>query len=184
MRLVFSISGVAMEFLVDSSPPMIDALRTKLDRRIRSAIVEADFSNPAWRDAIPFGAPFDIVISGFSIHHQPDQRKRSMYGEIFELLAPGGVFLNQEHVASATPAGESLFDELFIDFLFEYHSTRENASTRDAIAFSYYKRPDKSENILAPVGVQCEWLREIGFHDVDVFFKTFELAVFGGRRSR
>ena len=43
------------------------------------------------------------------------------------------------------------------------------------------RRDDKEANILAPVEVQCEWLRECGFEDVDCFFKFFELAVFGGR---
>ena len=37
-------------------------------------------------------------------------------------------------------------------------------------------------NILAPVEVQCQWLREIGFTDVDCYLKMFEVAVFGGRR--
>ena len=35
---------------------------------------------------------------------------------------------------------------------------------------------------MASVEDQCEWLREIGFADVDCFFKVFELAVFGGRK--
>ena len=39
-------------------------------------------------------------------------------------------------------------------------------------------------NILAPVELQCEWLRRIGFEDVDCYFKIFELAVFGGRRPQ
>jgi tRNA (cmo5U34)-methyltransferase len=34
----------------------------------------------------------------------------------------------------------------------------------------------------APVERQCEWLRDVGYADVDCFFKVFELAVFGGRR--
>ncbi|HMQ52517.1 MAG TPA: class I SAM-dependent methyltransferase, partial [Anaerolineae bacterium] len=29
---------------------------------------------------------------------------------------------------------------------------------------------------------QCAWLRQLGFADVDCYFKIFELAVFGGRR--
>ena len=43
-------------------------------------------------------------------------------------------------------------------------------------------RADKAANILAPVDDQCRWLREIGFADVDCYFKAFELALFGGRK--
>ena len=41
---------------------------------------------------------------------------------------------------------------------------------------------DKKENKPASVEMQCQWLRGIGFQDVDCFFKTFELALFGGRK--
>ena len=47
---------------------------------------------------------------------------------------------------------------------------------------TYHARPDKADNILAPVEQQCLWLRDIGFADVDVFWKWFELALFGGRK--
>ena len=43
---------------------------------------------------------------------------------------------------------------------------------------------EEFDNILAPVGDQCDWLREIGFEDVDCYFKIFELAVFGGRKPK
>ena len=99
------------------------------------------------------------------------------------LLSPGGIFLNLEHVASCTPAGEQLFDEFFVDHLHGFHSRSDPDTTRDAIADKYYRRPDKKENILATVEEQCRWLREIGFHDVDGFFKVFELALFGGRKT-
>ena len=42
-------------------------------------------------------------------------------------------------------------------------------------------RPDKDANILLPVEVQCDWLREIGYEEVDCYFRVYELAVFGGR---
>ena len=114
--------------------------------------------------------------------HLPDDRKKTLYSEIYELLSEGGVFLNLEHVASETPAGVELFDQYFIDHLFDFHSKSDPAVERSGISNSYYSRPDKNENILALVDEQCEWLRDIGFEDVDCFFKVFELALFGGRK--
>ncbi|SPE57295.1 hypothetical protein SBV1_270094 [Verrucomicrobia bacterium] len=32
------------------------------------------------------------------------------------------------------------------------------------------------------MGEQCQWLREIGFENVDCYFKVFELALFGGTK--
>jgi len=48
-------------------------------------------------------APFEVVLSGFSIHHQPDARKRTLCAEIYNLLTPGGLFCNLEHIVPQCP---------------------------------------------------------------------------------
>ncbi len=181
-RSLFGLFPKAQFVFADFSEPMLEAVRTQLGQKQRTAVVKADFSNRAWLETLDGYGPVDAVVSGFAIHHQPDQRKRSLYGEIFALLAKGGVFLNLEHVASPTPAVENLFDHYFIDHLHRFHLAKDPAKSRQEIADAYYNRPDKAENILAPMDLQCQWLREIGFVDVDCFFKVFELALFGGRK--
>ena len=171
--------------LVDFSMPMIQAAVRNLQAYSNSLHVSsADYTDPSWFDIISSHAPFDVVVSGFSIHHQPDPVKRQVYLDIFDLLEPGGVFVNIEHVSSASAHIEGLYDEYFIDSLWAAQLTAGDAQTRDQIALAYHKREDKQANILAPVELQCEWLRDIGYGDVDCFFKVFELAVFGGRRPQ
>ncbi|KEF41664.1 MAG: hypothetical protein ER33_10345 [Cyanobium sp. CACIAM 14] len=172
----------ARALLLDFSEPMLEAARANLRDQPRAIVARADFGAPQWRDVARPAGPFDLVVSGFAIHHQPDGRKRELYAEILDLLAPGGVFLNLEHVASASPAGETLFDAFFIDHLHAFHARRDPSAERETVASTYYNRADKTENLLAPVELQCRWLREIGFADVDCFFKLFELALFGGRK--
>jgi tRNA (cmo5U34)-methyltransferase len=164
--------------LVDFSAPMLDAARNRVAGDVPAQFINADYGLPGWTQSIAEFAPFDAVVSGYSIHHQPDARKREVYGEIFGLLHPRGLFVNVEHVSSASPWVESVHDDLFIDHLHLHHPE----GTRSGVAETYYRRPDKAANILAPVELQCEWLREIGFTDVDCYLKIFELAVFGGRR--
>jgi len=169
-------------FLVDFSDPMLEAAKKKIKPGEAIHFVEADFSSPDWKKAFAGTYGFDLVVSGFSIHHQTDARKREIYAEIFDLLNPNGIFLNLEHVASSTDAVEKIFDDYFIDHLYSFHHTANPDANREQIAAEFYKRPDKNENILAPVDMQCDWLRDIGYQDVDCFFKIFELALFGGRK--
>lgn len=169
--------------LVDFSPPMLDAARGRLRGYGHAHFIEVDYADPAWPHLVtvpPLPDRYDVIVSGFSIHHQPDDRKRRLYADVFALLAPGGIFLNLEHVASASRWAEEQFETYFIDALHRYHAVR--GKTRDEVAADFYHRPDKVANLLAPVGIQCDWLREIGFAHVDCFFKVFELALFGGIR--
>src|SRR5437879_985352 len=34
---------------------------------------------------------FDVVVSSFAIHHCSPARQRALYGEVFEILRPGGL---------------------------------------------------------------------------------------------
>lgn len=182
-RVLLDALPEAQAVFADFSEPMLQAARAALGSHPRAAVVRADFSTPAWREAVAAHAPFDLVVSGYAIHHQPDERKKSLYAEIYGLLSPGGVFLNLEHVSSTSKAGERLFDEFFIDNLQAFHRRADAQKTRQEVADTFYNRPDKKENILAPLDVQCRWLSEIGFEDVDCYFKVFELALFGGRKK-
>ena len=166
--------------LMDFSETMLDATRRRFAGRSAVHILHADYALSSWTQAVAGFAPFTAIVSGYSIHHQPDARKIEIYREIFGLLEPGGIFLNVEHVKSPTPWVESVHDELFIDHLAHHH----HQQNRDQLAHHYHNRADKAANILAPVEDQCRWLGGIGYTDVDCYLKIFELAVFGGRRPR
>ncbi len=169
--------------LLDFSQPMLDAARKRLSEQAdQLAFVLCDYVDPEWAQAVAPYAPFNAIVSGFSIHHQPDDGKQRLYRDIYRLLAPGGMFINLEHVAAQSSLGTTLFEESFVDSLVRYHRARNSPMTREQIAQQFFHRPDKAANILAPVEAQCGWLRGIGYEDVDCYFKYYELAVFGGRR--
>lgn len=170
---------------VDFSEAMLASARVNLggDAPARR-IIEADYAEPDWAAVHDIFGPFDAIVSGFSIHHQPDERKRSLYAELFEMLSPGGIFINLEHVASATPRFGKIFDERFIDALVAHERATGGARSRQEITDTYYHRDDKGANILAPVETQCEWLRAIGYEHVDVPFKHYEIALFCGCKPK
>ncbi len=180
-RAVHAMYPKSNAYFLDFSQPMIDAAREKAgpaDDRLHFLI--SDYAHPEWIAGVRDAAPFDLIISGFSIHHQPDERKRAVYQEIYELLMPGGLFLNLEHVAPSSGWAGAVSDELFIDSLFEYEQNRGGGRTREQVGAEWLARPDMAANLLAPLDDQCEWLRQAGFTDVDCHFKVLELALFGG----
>ena len=138
---------------VDFSAAMLDVLRDVYRGDAKTSIVEHDLSTP-----LPELGKFDAVISSFAIHHVTHERKRSLYREIFDVVNPGGVFLNLEHVASATA-------RLHEGFLSQLDLTPET---------------EDPSNKLLDVEQQLGWLREIGFLDVDCHWKWRELALLAG----
>jgi tRNA (cmo5U34)-methyltransferase len=141
--------GVGLDF----SPLMLDAARRRFADEDRVELVEHDLVEP-----LPSIGRFDVVVSSMAIHHLEHDRKRSLYGEIFELLEPGGVFANFEHVASATHRLHLMFFAA-IDEPLEHE--------------------DPSDRLL-DVETQLGWLREHGFDDVDCYWKWLEMALLVG----
>jgi len=145
--------GVALDF----SEPMLQLAKKRFENDSAIQIVKHDLSVP-----LPKGKwePFDLVISGLAIHHLEHERKKQLYTEIFDLLKPNGVFLNLEHVASSTEALHQRF----------------------LVSVGLSPMDDDPANKLLDMETQLRWLREIGFKDVDCFWKWLEIALLGGTK--
>lgn len=169
--------------LADFSEPMLDQARLQLkDYAGQLVFKNLDYGETDWINSMKPHGLFDAVVSGYSIHHQPDVRKRPIYEEIFSLLEPGGWFINIEHIAAESKLAIDLFNKHIIDSWYDMEKKNDGTKTRQEVADTFMNRPDKDSNILLSVSIQCEWLREIGYEEVDCYFRVYELAVFGGRR--
>ena len=80
--------GVAVDF----SPHMLEAARARFHADDVD-VIEHNLNAP-----LPDLGTFDLVVSAFAIHHCPHERKRALYAEVFDVLEPGGMFANLEHV--------------------------------------------------------------------------------------
>ena len=81
-----------------------------------------------------------------------------MYQEVWSILETGGVFCNLEHVASPTPRAHRRF--------------------LDAMGIT--PEQEDPSNKLLDMESQLRWLCEIGFSDVDCYWKWRELALLVG----
>jgi SAM-dependent methyltransferase len=165
--------------LVDFSEPMLAAAEQRLAGKRGWQLVRGDLSTPRWRDGLVPDDRFDAIVSRLAIHHLTDARKQELYGEAFELLTPGGVFLNWEHVDTGGIA-EGLFDEFFRERLLAAEREHDHPRTDEEVMRSYDDAAD--DDILCAPETQCEWLRTVGFERVDTYFKLPGLAIFGGTK--
>lgn len=137
---------------LDNSPPMLARAQDRFADEPRVTIVTHDL-----RRSLPELGIFDVVTSGFAIHHLPHARKRTLFGEVADLLRPDGVLVNLEVVECASPRLQHEF-------------------------YGRIGRPGGDpEDILAAVEPQLDWMRAAGLDDVDCYWRWRGFALLAGR---
>lgn len=155
--------------LLDVSPEMLAHARARFAGepagRVRFEV--GDYARA------PLGGPFDAVVSALSIHHLPDPEKRALYARVLAALAPGGIFVNADNVCADDPEVQRRDRRAWIAAI-----EASGIERRELDAALDRTRVD----ILAPLGLQLTWLRELGFREVDCAYKWRHFVVFSGRR--
>ncbi len=154
---------------LDMSERMLEMARVKLERFRKTRYVAADFS--VWDGE----GPYDAVVSSLALHHLPDDgAKRSFFSKVHALLSPGGAFFNADVVLSGDPGIQARYLERWRAFMLESVSRADV----DGIWFPSYEREDRPAILLDQLG----WLDEAGFDPVDVVWKRYNFAVYGGKK--
>lgn len=127
-------------------------------------------------DAAPIEADrsFDLVISSLSIHHLEHDEKRALFRRVWELLRPGGAFINIDQVRAETEPLRQLYWTHWLE------QVRRNGAPEDQIAQSIERRTTYDRD--ASLAEQLTWLTEAGFVDPDAVYKNYFVAVFYARK--
>lgn len=138
---------------LDLSTEMIDQAKRRFlhDQRVSFVQHNMDAGLPALGD-------FDCIVSSFAIHHCSDDQKQELYAQIYSMLQPGGIFCNLEHVSSPN-------ERIHFRFVSAMNMTAEG---------------EDPSNRLLDTETQLGWLRDLGFEDVDCYWKWRELALLIG----
>lgn len=151
--------------LLDISEKMLAVARERFRGRDNIRFCTGDYSQA------DLGGPYDLVCSALSIHHLEPAEKRRLFGRIFSVLVPGGLFVNADQAEGETPyfTGRYLayWDEFLKNGPLAQKERGEICRRRDTL--------DKNEKL----SVQLAWLKEAGFSDVDVVYRnrTFVVTV-------
>jgi tRNA (cmo5U34)-methyltransferase len=116
---------------------------------------------------------YDAVVSSLALHHlRTDADKRRIYGRIHTSLASGGVFYNADVVLGSNDSLQAVNMRKWIAFMRQHISQEEI----DGKWIPQYYAEDCPARLVDQLG----WLAEIGFKDVDVLWKYYNFAVYGG----
>ena len=156
--------------LLDISEKMLAVARERFSGSKNVVFRTGDYSR------VDLGGPYDLVCSALSIHHLEPEDKRRLFGRIFSVLAPGGVFANADQAEGESPYFTGKYREYWDEFL----KNGPLVSTESAEICRRRDTLDRNEKL----SVQLAWLHEAGFSDVDVVYKNRNFIVTVARKGR
>jgi tRNA (cmo5U34)-methyltransferase len=154
---------------LDLAENMITMARAKLRRHPQVQYAVCDFNR------FDLDRNYDAVVSSLSLHHLvTNDDKREFYRRIYESLRPGGVFYNADVVLGSSDFLQALYMRQWLAFM------RRNVSDEE-IETKWIPKYE-AEDHPAKLTDQLAWLGQIGFAGVDVIWKQYNFAVYGGRK--
>jgi tRNA (cmo5U34)-methyltransferase len=165
--------------LIDGSDDMLNKARERLKGFSNIKYIQASFQEMLERD-IP-KQDFDFIVSSLAIHHLTMNEKRDFFRLIYSHMKAGGYFMNIDVLLAPTDDLDQWYMKLWEEWMDEKKTAIgiENDPSRNII--QRYKEGD--ENKPDTLDDQLNALREIGYKNVDCFYKYGIFAVYGGGKQ-
>jgi tRNA (cmo5U34)-methyltransferase len=155
--------------LVDLSPKMLEIAKNKINN-LDTQIHNVDFYK------YNIECNYDVIISSLALHHLvTDNDKKTFYLKIYKGLSDNGLFFNADVVLSSKNHLQGLYIKKWVEYM-------SKSCELDEIINKWlvtYKNEDNPAVLLE----QIKWLEEIGFKNVDIVWKYYNFAVYGGYKN-
>ncbi len=123
-----------------------------------------------------FNERYDVIVSSLALHHLvTDEDKKDFYIKIYDALTQGGIFLNADVVLGSNSYAQKLYINKWKEFM--------NLSVDMKEIEEKWIPAAEEEDHPAKLIDHIDWLREIGFKDVDVIWKYYGGAVYCGYKQ-
>ncbi len=154
---------------LDLAPNMLAIAMTKLAGFDGVDYIEADAAK------YKFGKKFDAIVSSLTLHHlETDKDKHAFHVKAFKALKKGGLFINADIVT----APDKKMQEVNLA-RWQEHILKSSSPEFVADRHKKYKAEDRPAVLLN----ELNSLRQAGFKSVDCFWKYYNFAVYGGKKS-
>lgn len=164
----------AKAILVDGSNEMLNAAKERLQEQENLFFSQYSFQELLSKD--PINENFDFIYSSLAIHHLPFEEKKSLYAYIYNHLYAGGCFVHYDVVVPPSEKLETCYLSLWRQWIKE-HPAIEKRKELIGIPEKY---KDNKDNVPDTLDSQLRAMEEIGFKDVDCYFKYGIFSLFGG----
>lgn len=166
----------AKVMLIDGSVDMLEAAKERLGNQENLGFAVASFQDLLMND--PLDESYDFVYSSFAIHHLHFTEKKRLYAYIHKHLSPAGCFAHNDVVCPSFDDLENWYLTLWRQWI-EEHPAKESREDFLSVPQKYKDSPDEFPDTLES---QLEALRDVGFHNVDCYFKYGIFCLFGGSK--
>jgi SAM-dependent methyltransferase len=179
---------------IDFDATLLPLARARLAiYRDRVRVVEADLRHPSWTDSR--GLPASAVVSATALHWLNERQLQRLYGETSSILAPGGIFLNADHVGSDSASVQDSWERQRKEFQSANRSTTADdwEGFWEAYLGALGEGPRRARERAigkwqgTEQGFPLQWhfdrLREQGFSHVDCFWRLNCDAIYGGMKA-
>jgi len=175
LKIDNSISGT----LVDASEDMLNKAQEKLFGFENLCFIRATFKDLLHDRDIKLPR-FNLIVSSFAIHHLTMDEKKSLFNYIYLHLEDGGYFLNMDVVLSPTKSLENWYLTLWKEWIYEQQTKLKSKGDYTDIIRRYIE-PSHYRNI-DTLADQLKALTDIGFRDVDCFYRYGIFSFYGGKK--
>lgn len=118
---------------------------------------------------------YEVVVSALALHHlEGEEAKRENYRRIYRVLEQGGVFYNGDVVAGPNSHLQKLYLEKWKEYM-------RKSMSEEEIEKEWVPRHEQEDHP-APLLQHFSLLEEAGFREIEVVWKYYQQAVFGGSK--
>jgi tRNA (cmo5U34)-methyltransferase len=153
---------------VDIAENMIETAKVKLSDYKNVTFQTGNFAD------IEIEGGFDAALSSLAVHHLSENEKAPFYKKIYGLLKPGGCFYNADVVLAETDYLAKTDMSVWIEYM-------KRSVTEKEIEEKWIPA-HKNEDKPSKLSLQLKQLAQAGFQNVNIIWKYYNFAVFGGEK--
>ena len=135
-----------------------------------------ELSDLSWRTP---EQPFHAVVSSLTIHHLDGPDKLRLFMDVYQMLAPGGVFVVADLVETTRVEGTAVSAQAWDEAVQHRANNTDAFKTFQQLQWNLYRHPDEMDKP-STLFDQLKWMEQAGFTAVDAHWMLAGHVIFSG----